>query len=82
MDATISSPHGNAAAFISPADLLHHWQGHRRLTRRVIEAFPEDKLFSFSVGGMPPFFRTRDGVCEDGGADCARCGHGQVDVVR
>jgi uncharacterized damage-inducible protein DinB len=25
------------------------------LTRRVIDAFPEDKLFSFSVGGMRPF---------------------------
>jgi uncharacterized damage-inducible protein DinB len=35
--------------------LLAHWQGHRRLTRRMIEAFPEDKLFSFSVGGMRPF---------------------------
>jgi hypothetical protein len=28
---------------------------HRRLTRRVINAFPDDKLFSFSVGGMRPF---------------------------
>jgi uncharacterized damage-inducible protein DinB len=35
--------------------LLEHWQGHRRLTRRVIEAFPEDKLFSFSLGSMRPF---------------------------
>jgi len=35
--------------------LLNHWQGHRRVTRRVIEAFPEDKLFEFSVGGMRPF---------------------------
>ena len=35
--------------------LLAHWQGHRRLTRRVIEVFPEDKLFSFSIGGMRPF---------------------------
>lgn len=35
--------------------MLAHWQGHRRLTRKVIEAFPEDKLFSFSVGGMRPF---------------------------
>jgi uncharacterized damage-inducible protein DinB len=34
---------------------LQHWQGHRRLTRRVIEAFPEDQLFTFSVGGMRPF---------------------------
>lgn len=35
--------------------LLDHWQGHRRVTRRVIEAFPEDKLFTFSVGSMRPF---------------------------
>ena len=35
--------------------LLDHWQEHRRLTRRVIEAYPEDKLFTFSVGGMRPF---------------------------
>ena len=35
--------------------LLEHWQGHRRLTRRVIEAFPEDKLFSYSFGGMRPY---------------------------
>jgi len=41
--------------FISPEALLVHWQGHRNLTRRVIEAFPEDKLFTYSVGGMRPF---------------------------
>lgn len=35
--------------------LLEHWQGHRALTRRVIEAFPEDKLFTYSIGGMRPF---------------------------
>lgn len=35
--------------------LLKNWQGHRKLTRRTIEAFPEDKLFQFSVGGMRPF---------------------------
>lgn len=40
---------------LSSQALLAHWQGHRRLTRRVIEAFPEDKLFSFSIGGMRPF---------------------------
>ncbi|MGC3946910.1 MAG: DinB family protein [Chryseolinea sp.] len=40
---------------ISSQDLLHMWQGHRRLTRRVIEAFPEKELFSFSVAGMRPF---------------------------
>ncbi len=35
--------------------LLDHWQGHRRLTRRLIEAFPEDKLFQFTIGSMRPF---------------------------
>jgi uncharacterized damage-inducible protein DinB len=41
--------------FISPERMLEHWQGHRRLTRRVIDAFPEDKLFTFSIGGMRTF---------------------------
>src|SRR5688500_15152010 len=41
--------------FISTDAVLEHWQGHRRLTRRVIEAFPEDRLFSFSLGGMRTF---------------------------
>ena len=46
----------DATAFSIPtAWLLDHWQGHRRVTRRVIEAFPEAQLFSFSVGGMRPF---------------------------
>lgn len=40
---------------VTAAELLEHWQGHRRLTRRVIEAFPEDKLFGFSIGSMRPF---------------------------
>lgn len=43
------------AVVITPEALLSHWQGHRRLTRRVIEAFPEDQLFTFSVGGMRTF---------------------------
>jgi uncharacterized damage-inducible protein DinB len=42
-------------SFISPEGLINHWQGHRRLTRRVIDAFPDDKLFTYSVGGMRPF---------------------------
>jgi uncharacterized damage-inducible protein DinB len=40
---------------ISSEALLNMWQGHRRLTRKVIEAFPEKELFTFSVGGMRPF---------------------------
>lgn len=42
-------------AVLSPTELLAHWQGLRRLTRRVIEAFPEASLHSFSLGGMRPF---------------------------
>ena len=41
--------------FISTDALLAHWQGHRKLTRRVIEMFPEDQLFTFSIGGMRTF---------------------------
>jgi uncharacterized damage-inducible protein DinB len=61
MPATTASPTAAVAApatsdtFITPAAMLAHWQGHRRLTRRMIEAFPEDKLFAFSIGGMRPF---------------------------
>ena len=40
---------------MTPEWLLEHWQGHRRLTRRIIEAFPEDQLFACSIGGMRPF---------------------------
>ena len=49
MTATQSHP------VIDSQALLDHWQGHRRLTRRVIEAFPEDKLFTFTLGSMRPF---------------------------
>ena len=42
-------------SLLTSEELLAHWQGHRRLTRRLIEAFPEDKLFSFSIGGMRAF---------------------------
>jgi len=45
------------ASFITPEGLLEHWQGHRRLTRRVIAAFPEDALFTFGLAGMRPFGR-------------------------
>ena len=48
----MSSP---STPFITPDGLLTHWQGHRRVTRRVIDAFPDDKLFTFAVGGMRPF---------------------------
>ena len=40
---------------ITSTELLEHWQGHRGLTRKVIEAFPEKELFEYSIGGMRPF---------------------------
>ncbi len=45
----------SAALVITRAALLQHWQGHRALTRRVIETFPEEDFFRFSIGGMRPF---------------------------
>jgi uncharacterized damage-inducible protein DinB len=45
----------NQATVISPEQFLEHWQGHRNLTRKTIEAFPEDKLFNYSIGGMRPY---------------------------
>jgi uncharacterized damage-inducible protein DinB len=49
-----------AAQVITPEDLLIHWQGHRALTRRVIETFPEKDFFEFSIGGMRPFSKLVD----------------------
>lgn len=42
-------------SIITSAELLAHWQGHRGLTRKVIEAFPEKEFFEYSIGGMRPF---------------------------
>ncbi|MBF7091019.1 damage-inducible protein DinB [Flavobacterium sp. ALJ2] len=49
-----------AAQVITPEDLLKHWQGHRVLTRHVIEAFPEKDFFEFSIGGMRTFSQLAD----------------------
>lgn len=45
---------------ISSQDLLKHWQGHRALTRRVIEIFPEKEFFEFSIAGMRTFAKLTD----------------------
>nr|WP_184028701.1 DinB family protein [Deinococcus budaensis] len=47
-----TTPTTDSATILSPAAFLAHWQGHRALTRRVIEAFPEEQLFTFSAA--PP----------------------------
>jgi uncharacterized damage-inducible protein DinB len=45
-----------SAAGVIPLEHLHaHYQGHRTLSRRVIELFPDDQLFTFSAApGMRP----------------------------
>lgn len=48
------------AQVITSEDLLKHWQGHRALTRRLIELFPEKDFFEFSIGGMRPFAKLVD----------------------
>ena len=40
---------------ITSKELIQHWQAHRSLTRKVIEAFPEKEFFEYSIGGMRPF---------------------------
>ena len=40
---------------ISLDGLREHWEGHRRLTRRTIAAFPEEQLFSYRVEPMRSF---------------------------
>lgn len=53
MDNTLQNP--QTETVISPTELLAHWQGHRSLTRRVIEAFPEKEFFNHSIGDMRTF---------------------------
>jgi len=50
-----TTAHTTVHQIITPAELLEHWQGHRNLTRRVIEAFPEKEFFNHSIGGMRTF---------------------------
>lgn len=45
----------NNDQIMTKEQFLAHWQGHRALTRRVIAAFPENELFTFSIGGMRTF---------------------------
>lgn len=45
----------SAAVILTPETLLKHWQGHRKLSRKVLAAFPEKELFEFSIGGMRPY---------------------------
>jgi hypothetical protein len=52
----IQQPTANAAAVVyTPEQFLQSWLGQRRVTRRLIEAFPQEALFNYSIGGMRPF---------------------------
>ena len=44
--------------FIAAPALLDHWQGHRSLTRRVIEAFPDDQLLDVFLDRCDPSKRS------------------------
>jgi uncharacterized damage-inducible protein DinB len=47
-----TTTHSEPVVLLTPQALLKHWQGHRKLGRKVIEAFPEKELFEYSIGGM------------------------------
>jgi uncharacterized damage-inducible protein DinB len=55
MTTATASIDGPAVALFDTNALRETWQGHRRLTRRVIEAFPDEALFSYRLGGMRSF---------------------------
>lgn len=52
---TLTATEPTTAVILTHEQLLEHWQGHRNITRRLIERFPADQLFSYSLGGMRPF---------------------------
>lgn len=69
----MNTPADPLAAFTTPAELLEHWQGHQRLTRRTIEVFPEDQLFSFTPAPpMRPYWHDGARSSADDRADRQR----------
>jgi uncharacterized damage-inducible protein DinB len=71
------SPAVAEAPVLTSQMLLNHWQGHRALTRRVIEAFPDDKLFTYSIGGMRPFSELAMEMLTMGGPGVRGLAHGK-----
>lgn len=75
---------------IDPSELLEHWQGHRGLTRKVIEAFPEKEFFEYSIGGMRTFSKmiqelldiSAPGVGQMAGAEAAEISEGHVEKAK
>ena len=52
---SIQQSHLEQNQVLTSDELLAHWQGHRNLTRKLIEVFPEDHFFKYSIGGMRTF---------------------------
>lgn len=50
-----SGKNTEVVAALTPALLLRHWLGHRRLTRRTIQLFPGAELFAHRAPGMRAF---------------------------
>lgn len=64
METIVQPTQSSQVLVITAEQLRQHWQGHRNLTRRVIEAFPEEELFGFSVGGMRSFGQLAQEIIE------------------
>ena len=40
---------------LTPESLWNYWEGHRRVTLRTVQAYPEDQLNTFRIGEMRTF---------------------------
>lgn len=75
---------------ITTAELLEHWQGHRGLTRKVIEAFHEKEFFEYSIGGMRTFSKmvqelldiSAPGIRQMAGGEAAEINEGHVEKAK
>ena len=57
----------NETQLITKDQLLNQWLGQRKVTRRVLDAFPEKELFEFSIGGMRTYAQlTKEMLAMDG----------------
>lgn len=45
----------NSQNVLTAEQIFAHWQGHRNLTRKTIEVFPENEFFNHTIGGMRIF---------------------------
>lgn len=72
------------------SELLDHWHGHRGLTRRVIEAFPEKEFFEYSIGGMRTFSKmvqelldiSAPGISQMAGGEAAKINEGHIEKAK